>query len=59
MSERGGGLFMFRRGQPLGMLLLAIWMILYGALPILSISVPPLLLGGLAIAVGVLLLLGR
>ncbi|MFO0948147.1 MAG: hypothetical protein U1D30_19875 [Planctomycetota bacterium] len=50
---------MFRRGQPLGMLLLAIWLILQGALPLLAISVPPALLGGLAIAAGVLLLMGR
>jgi len=44
-----------------GMLVLAIWLILVGALPLLGISVPhsDKILHILAIAAGVLLLLGR
>ena len=45
----------------LGMVLLAIWLILQGALSLVSISFPGkgILLAALAIAAGVLLLLGR
>lgn len=49
----------FRRS--LGAVLLAVWLILQGLLPLLSISIPngSLLLDLLAIAAGVLLLLGN
>jgi len=49
----------FRRS--LGAVLLAVWLILQGLLPLLSISIPNgrLLLDLLAIAAGVLLLLGN
>jgi hypothetical protein len=45
----------------LGVLLLSIWLILYGVLPLLKVSFPPagVVLGVLAIAAGVLLLLNR
>ncbi len=43
-----------------GFVLLAIWLILYGALPLLGISsIPPVILEVLAIAAGVLILLNR
>jgi hypothetical protein len=45
----------------LGVLLLGVWLILYGVLPLLKISFPAagVVLGVLAIAAGVLLLLNR
>jgi ABC-type thiamin/hydroxymethylpyrimidine transport system permease subunit len=49
------------QSRNLGMLLLGIWLIATGALPLLSITVPysALILAVLAIAAGVLILLGR
>ena len=45
----------------LGMLLLAIWLIMTGLIPLLSLNFPSLslIMGVLAIAAGVLILLGR
>ena len=45
----------------LGMLLLSIWLILFGAIQVLNLtfSGQPLVLGGLAIAAGVCILIGR
>ena len=45
----------------LGMLLLSIWLILYGLIALLSLSFSglPILMAILAIAAGVLILLGR
>ncbi|MBN1963356.1 MAG: hypothetical protein JW910_01840 [Anaerolineae bacterium] len=50
-----------RASNNLGVALLAIWLILQGIIPIISLSFAglDLLLGLLAIAAGVLLLLGR
>ncbi|MGB8644807.1 MAG: hypothetical protein WCF84_06190 [Anaerolineae bacterium] len=47
--------------QNLGMLLLAIWLILYGLVALLSLSFQflPLIMAVLAIAAGVLILIGR
>jgi len=47
--------------RSLGILLLSIWLILYGLLPLLRISFPAdgVVLGGIAIAAGVLLLINR
>jgi hypothetical protein len=49
------------RGLSIGMLLLAIWLILAGALPLLGMGSPALgmIQNGLAIAAGICLLLGR
>ena len=45
----------------IGMLLLAVWLILSGVIPLLSLSIAnlPLLMGVLAIAAGVCILVGR
>ena len=45
----------------IGMILLAIWLILYGAIPLVGISIPSgdLILAILAVAAGVLILLGQ
>lgn len=43
----------------LGMLLLGIWLILTGLLPLLTVGFPPLLMSILAIAAGALILAGR
>ena len=45
----------------IGMILLAIWLILYGAVPLSGISIPSgdLILAFLAVAAGVLILLGQ
>jgi hypothetical protein len=66
LAIAAGVLFLLnRRGRTwrknLGMLLLSIWLILTGLLPLLSIGFPPLgtLMAILAIAAGVLLLLRR
>jgi hypothetical protein len=50
-----------RLTRSLGMLLLGIWLILWGILPLLSISFPAggVILEILAIAAGVLILFGR
>ena len=49
-----------RLTRNLGMLLLAIWLIVWGALPLIKgISIPEIVLQILAIAAGVLILLGR
>lgn len=51
----------FRLTRNLGMLLLAIWLILTGLMPLLNLSFSGAgtLMGILAIAAGVLLLIGR
>lgn len=51
----------FRLTRNLGMLLLAIWLILTGLMPLLNLSFSGAgtLMGVLAIAAGVLLLIGR
>ena len=56
---RGGS--RMRRPQNLGMLLLAIWLILTGLIVLLGLSFQglPLIMGILALAAGVLILLGR
>jgi uncharacterized membrane protein YeaQ/YmgE (transglycosylase-associated protein family) len=59
---RGGGSgSRMRRPQNLGMLLLAIWFILTGLIALFSLSFQglPVLMGILALAAGVLILLGR
>jgi len=44
----------------LGMLLLAIWLILTGLMTVLAgFSLPPIVMGILALAAGILLLLGK
>jgi hypothetical protein len=50
-----------RLSSNLGMLLLAIWLIVTGLLPLLSLSIPAIgtILAVLAIAAGVLILMGR
>ena len=50
-----------RLTQNLGMLLLAIWLILTGLIPVLKLSIEglPLIMALLAIAAGVLILIGR
>lgn len=42
-----------------GMLLLAIWLILYGLTSFVSIALPPAVMGVLALLAGVLILVGR
>lgn len=60
-ARLGAGSGAMRLAGSWGMLLLAIWLIIAGLLPLLSISIPALgtLLAVLAIAAGVLILLGR
>jgi hypothetical protein len=50
-----------RLSSNLGMVLLAIWLIVTGLLPLLSVSIPAIgtILAVLAIAAGVLILIGR
>lgn len=48
-----------RLPRNLGMILLAVWLILTGVLPFLNIGVPGVVLSLLALAAGVLILLGR
>ena len=46
--------------KSLGSILLAIWLILVGLMAVLSgFTIPPIVMGVLAIAAGVLILLGR
>ena len=49
-----------RLNQNIGMVLLAIWLILSGLLPLLNISIPfsGIIMGALAIAAGILILIG-
>jgi hypothetical protein len=56
-----GGLRSMRGTRNWGMLLLGIWLILAGLLPLLSLSIPAeaTILALLAVAAGVLILLGR
>jgi uncharacterized membrane protein YeaQ/YmgE (transglycosylase-associated protein family) len=58
---RGGSGFRIGRSQNLGMLLLAIWLILTGLIALLGLSFQglPLIMGILALAAGILILLGR
>lgn len=58
---RGGSGSRMKRPQNLGMLLLAIWLILTGLIALLGLSFQglPLIMGILAIAAGILILLGR
>jgi hypothetical protein len=43
----------------LGMLLLAIWLILYGLAGMISLGLPPPLMAVLALLAGILILVGR
>ena len=45
--------------KSLGMILLSIFLILYGLMLVATIAIPPVVMGLLAIAAGVLILLGR
>jgi hypothetical protein len=45
--------------RSLGMLLLAIWLILYGITSIAGIGVPPAVMGVLALIAGILILINR
>jgi len=46
-------------GSNSGMLVLAIWLILTGLMPLIHINVPSAAMSGLAVAAGVLLLMNR
>lgn len=48
---------MFNR--PLGMLLLAIYLILVGLSGLVALAIPPVVMAVLALAAGILLLIGR
>ena len=43
----------------IGMLLLSIWLILTGLMMVVSLAIPPVIMGILAIAAGVFILIGR
>jgi hypothetical protein len=43
----------------LGMLLLAIWLILWGLMGLASIAIPGIIMAILALAAGILILIGR
>ena len=43
----------------LGLLLLAIYLILVGIVSLVSIAIPPIVMGILALAAGILILIGR
>lgn len=43
----------------LGLLLLAIYLILIGIMSLFSVAIPPVLMGVLALAAGILILIGR
>ena len=43
----------------LGLLLLAIYLILIGVMSLFSVAIPPVLMGVLALAAGILILIGR
>jgi hypothetical protein len=46
--------------KSIGMILLSIWLILWGLMAVLSgFTIPPIIMGILAIAAGVFILLGR
>jgi len=45
--------------KSIGSILLAVWLILTGLMLLASIPIPPVVMGILAIAAGVLILLGR
>jgi hypothetical protein len=47
-------------GSNTGMMLLGIWLILTGLIPLLNLNqIPPMVMSGLAIAAGALLLMNR
>jgi hypothetical protein len=49
-----------RLTKSIGMILLAIWLILWGLMAVLSgFTIPPIIMAVLAIAAGVFILLGR
>lgn len=48
-----------RPPRNLGMLLLGVWLILTGLLPFLNVGLPGIVLALLALAAGVLILIGR
>lgn len=54
-------LIQWRKTKPWGMLLLGIWLIVTGVLPLIAVQIPgrDLILSALAIAAGVLILLER
>ena len=43
----------------LGLLLLAIYLILIGIMSLFSVAIPPILMGILALAAGILILIGK
>lgn len=43
----------------LGLLLLAIYLILIGIMSLFSVAIPPVLMGVLALAAGILILIGK
>jgi hypothetical protein len=43
----------------LGMVVLAIWLILYGVTAFVSLALPPAVMGALALVAGILILVGR
>jgi hypothetical protein len=43
----------------LGLLVLAVWLILYGLASFIALGLPPILMGLLALIAGVLILIGR
>jgi hypothetical protein len=46
-------------GSNTGMMVLAIWLILYGLAPLIHVDIPAAVMSGLAVAAGVLLLMNR
>jgi uncharacterized membrane protein HdeD (DUF308 family) len=43
----------------IGMLLLAIYLILVGVMALISVAIPPIIMGILALAAGIFILIGR
>ena len=43
----------------IGMLLLAIYLILVGIMALISVAIPPIIMGILALAAGIFILIGR
>jgi hypothetical protein len=48
-----------RFNNNIGFLLLAIWLILTGLMMVASLGIPPIIMGILAIAAGIFILIGR
>jgi hypothetical protein len=43
----------------LGMVVLALWLILYGVTAFVALALPPVVMGALALVAGILILIGR